>query len=65
MAEYYSGEDDVIEPVTDINNHLSCPDEAEGISGSCVKEIVVHYWRMGVAHFKVECDSGDTNWVTP
>ena len=54
--------DDVIEYVTEINNHLSRPDEAEGIGGSCVKEIVAQNWRIGVAHFKVEWDSGDTTW---
>ena len=60
--EENSGEDDVIESVTKINNNLSRPDEAEGIGGSCVKEIVAHNWRIGVAHFKVEWESGDTTW---
>ena len=60
--EENSGEDDVIESVTDINNHLSRPDKAEGIGRSCVKDIVAQNWRIGVAHFKVEWDSGDTTW---
>ena len=38
--------DDVIESVTDINNHLSRPDKAEGLGGSFVKEIVAHNWRI-------------------
>ena len=59
-TEENSVEDDVIESVTEINNHLSRPDEAEGISGTCVKEIVAHDWRIRVAHFNVEWDSGDT-----
>ena len=50
------------ESVTEINNHLSRPDEVEGIGGSCVKEIVAHGWRIVVAHFKVEWDNGDTTW---
>ena len=52
--EENSVEEDVIESVTDINNHLSRPDEAQGIGGYCVKEIVAHDWRVGVALFKVE-----------
>ncbi len=43
---------------------LSCagPDEAEGISGSCVTEIVGHDWKLGQVHLKAKWNSGQTTW---
>ena len=51
-----------IESVREVNNHLSRPDEAEGIGGSSVEEIIAHDWRLGQAHCKVQWSSGDTSW---
>ena len=45
-----------------MNDHLSRPDESEGIGGSSVQEIVAHDWKLGQAHFKVQWSSGDTSW---
>ena len=33
---------------------MSCPDEAEGIGGSSVQEILAHDWKNWRAHFKVQ-----------
>ena len=53
---------DHVEPVKEVNYHLSRPDEMEGIGVSCVQEIVGYDWRLGQAHFKVQWSSGDTSW---
>ena len=55
-------EDGPIESVKEVNDHLSRPDEAEGIGGSNVQEIIGHDWRNGQVHFKVDWSSGDTSW---
>ena len=60
--EQGSMEHDQIESVKEVNDHLSRPDEMEGIGGSCVQEIVGHDWRLGQAHFKVQWSSGNTSW---
>ena len=51
-----------VDCVKEINDHLSWPDEAAGIGGSCVQEIVGHDWRLGQIHFKVRWNHGDTSW---
>ena len=55
-------DDGPIESVREVNDHLSRPDEAEGIGGSSVQEIIAYDWRNGQAHFKVQWSSGDTTW---
>ena len=51
-----------IESVKEVNDHLSRPDEAKGIGGSNLQEIIGHDWRNGQVHFKVDWSSGDTSW---
>ena len=55
-------ENEVIDSVKEVNDHFSRPDEAEGIGGSCVEEIIGHDWRLGVVHFKVSWSGGNTTW---
>ena len=55
-------EEEPIEMVKEVNDYLSRPDEAEGIGGSKVMEIVKHDWKNGAAHFKVTWSSGETTW---
>ena len=55
-------EDGNLESIKEINDHLSRPDEAEGIGGSCVMEIVGHDWKLGQVHFKAKWNSGQTTW---
>ena len=62
IPEENSTEEQVNESIKETNDHLSRPDEAEGVGGSCVKEIVEHDWRLGQVHFKVEWSGGDTTW---
>ena len=50
------------ESVKEINDFLSCPDEAEGIGGSSVMEIIVHNQKFGGLHFKVKWSGGETTW---
>ena len=50
------------ESVKEINDFLSRPDEAEGIGGSSVTEIITHNWKFGGLHFKVRWSSGETTW---
>ena len=57
-----SEEDDHIESIKEVNDHLSRPDEAEGIGGSWVTEIIAHDWRLGQAHFKAQWNGGQTTW---
>jgi hypothetical protein len=51
------------ESVKEINDHLSRPDEAEGIGGSIVKEIVGHDWRIGALHLQVKWSDNSTQWI--
>ena len=51
---------EVNESVKEINNYLSCPDEAGKIGGSCAEGIITHDQRLRQVHFKVELSSSDT-----
>ena len=51
-----------IESIDEINDHLSRPDEMEGIGGSLVKEILGHDFKHGVLRFKIQWNNGDTSW---
>ena len=62
ILEEHLAEEQVNESIKETNDHLSRPDEAEGIGGSCVEEIVAHDWRLGQVHFKVQWSGGDTTW---
>ena len=55
-------EEEPIEMAREINDHLSRPDEAEGIGGSTVMEIVAHEWKLGHVHFKVQWSTNQTTW---
>ena len=55
-------EDGEFDSVAEMNNRLSCPDQAEGIGGSCLTEIVAYNWRIGQVHFNVRWNSGETAW---
>ena len=61
MFTQHSEENEVIDSVKEVNDHYSRPDEAEGIGGSSVQEIIRHDWRLGVVHFKVSWSGGNTN----
>ena len=41
---------------------MSRSDEAEGIGGSSVMEIIAHNWKFGGFHFNVRWSSGETTW---
>ena len=41
-----SEEDEPIESVKEVNDHLSRTDEVEGIRGSCVKVIIEYDWKL-------------------
>jgi hypothetical protein len=47
-------EQDSIPSSKEINDEFSRPDEAEGIGGSFVKEIIGHEWKLGQVHFRVK-----------
>jgi len=55
-------EQESIEMATKVNDHLSRLDEAEGISGSNVVEIVLHDWKLGHLQIKVCWSSNYTTW---
>ena len=60
QPEETSEEEEPIEMATEVNDHLSRPDEAEGVGGSNVVEIVSHDWKLGHLQFKVRWSSDDT-----
>jgi len=62
QPEETSVEEEPIEMATEVNDHLSRPDEAEGIGGSNVVEIVSHDWKLGHLQFKVRWSSNETTW---
>ena len=62
LFQTFPEEEPQIKAAKEVNNHLSRPDEAEGIGGSVVQEIVAHDWKLGQLYFKVRWSSGDTSW---
>ena len=50
-----------VESVKEVNDHFSRPDEAEGIGGSFVQEIVGHEYKIGHLHLKVIWSGGYTS----
>ena len=51
-----------IEMVQEVNDHLSRPEEGPDIGGSGVTRIILHDWRLGYLHLKVQWSSGQTSW---
>ena len=54
--------DDNITMAREVNDELSCTDEAAGLGGSKVMKIVQHDWKFGHLHLKVLWSSGQTSW---